>query len=71
MKRVALILGLLLTLTPIAIAQCRVCDPLSISDYGLRGLCLYLNFIICNPIFIVMVIIFVLVIFILGKLLGR
>jgi len=56
---------------PVQPPVCRVCDPLSISDYGLRGLCLYLNFVMCNPFFIVMVIIFVLVIFILGKLLGR
>jgi len=68
-KEIFLIIPILLTLNYAYAQSCRVCNPLEISDYAWRGLCLFANFVMCTPQFFVLIIIVGIIIYIIKKLL--
>jgi len=47
---------------------CRICEPSQIDNYAWRGLCLFGNYVMCNPFFLVIIIILGIIVTLVSKL---
>jgi len=56
------------TIPPVTAVSCRICEPSQIDNYAWRGLCLFGNYVMCNPFFLVIIIILGIIIALVSKL---
>jgi len=56
------------TIPPVTAVSCRICEPSQIDNYAWRGLCLFGNYVMCNPFFLVIIIILGIIVTLVSKL---